>query len=57
VPITAPTLGLLVANGYPHLLAGRYWISIYPGIALLLAIVTLNVAGDRLRAKLDARSR
>jgi peptide/nickel transport system permease protein len=57
VPITAPTLGLLVANGYPHLLAGRYWISFYPGIALLLAIVTLNVAGDRLRAKLDTRSR
>lgn len=56
VPITQPTLGLLVANGYPHLLAGRYWISFYPGIALLLAIVALNVAGDRLRAKLDTRS-
>lgn len=57
VPITAPTLGLLVANGYPHLLAGRYWISFYPGIALLLAIVALNIAGDRLRARLDTRLR
>jgi peptide/nickel transport system permease protein len=57
VPITAPTLGLLVANGYPHLLAGRYWISFYPGMALLIAIVALNLAGDRLRVKLDTRSR
>lgn len=57
VPITQPTLGLLVANGYPHLLAGRYWISFYPGMALLLAIVTLNIAGDRLGEKLDTRLR
>jgi len=56
VPVTSPTLGLLVANGYPHLLAGRYWISFYPGIALLLAIVALNLAGERLRRKLDAKS-
>ncbi len=56
VAITRPTLGLLVANGYPHLLAGRYWMSFYPGLALLLAIVALNVAGDRLRARLDART-
>lgn len=57
VPITQPTLGLLVANGYPHLLAGRYWISFYPGLALLLVIVALNLAGERLRASLDTRSR
>ncbi|HWI14085.1 MAG TPA: ABC transporter permease, partial [Burkholderiales bacterium] len=56
VPVTSPTLGLLVANGYPHLLAGRYWISFYPGIALLLAIVALNLAGERLRRRLDTKS-
>jgi len=57
VPITEPTLGLLVANGYPHMLAGRYWISFYPGLALLLTIVAFNLAGDRLREALDTRSR
>ncbi len=55
VPITQPTLGLLVANGYPHLLAGRYWISVFPGVALLLAIVALNLLGDRLAARLGGR--
>lgn len=53
VPITSPTLGLLVANGYPHLLAGRYWISFFPGVALVLAIGGLNLAGEWLRARLD----
>ena len=57
VPITEPTLGLLVANGYPHMLAGRYWISFYPGLALLFTIVAFNLAGDHLREALDARSR
>ena len=57
VPITEPTLGLLVANGYPHMLAGRYWMSFYPGLALLLTIVAFNLAGDRLREGLDTRSR
>ena len=39
VPITEPSLGLLIANGYEYLLSGKYWISFYPGIALLLTIV------------------
>jgi peptide/nickel transport system permease protein len=30
VPITEPSLGLLIANGYGYLLSGRYWISLYP---------------------------
>jgi peptide/nickel transport system permease protein len=54
VPITAPTLGLLVANGYPHLLAGRYWISFYPGLALVMTIVALNIVGDHVRRRLNA---
>ncbi|HSQ03156.1 MAG TPA: ABC transporter permease subunit, partial [Burkholderiales bacterium] len=54
VPITAPTLGLLVANGYPHLMAGRYWISFYPGLALVITIVALNIVGDHVRRRLNA---
>ena len=47
VPITEPSLGLLIANGYDYLLSGKYWIAFYPGIALLLAIVAINLVGDR----------
>ena len=49
MPITSPSLGLLIANGFAHLLSGKYWISVFPGIALLITIVTINLVGDRLR--------
>src|SRR6185295_16401989 len=39
LPITEPSLGLLIANGYQYLLSGKYWISFFPGIALLCTIV------------------
>lgn len=55
VPITEPSLGLLIANGYDYLLSGRYWISIFPGIALVITIVAINVVGDRLRDVLNPR--
>ncbi|MFC4279041.1 ABC transporter permease [Achromobacter aloeverae] len=55
VPITEPSLGLLIANGFQYLLSGDYWISLFPGIALLLLILTINILGDRLRASLDPR--
>ena len=35
LPITEPSLGLLIANGYQYLLSGKYWISFFPGVALL----------------------
>jgi peptide/nickel transport system permease protein len=37
------------------LLSGDYWISIFPGVALLLLILSINIAGDRLRDSLDPR--
>jgi peptide/nickel transport system permease protein len=55
VPITEPSLGLLIANGYDYLLSGRYWISFFPGIALLITIVAINLVGDRLRDVLNPR--
>ena len=55
VPITEPSLGLLIANGYQYMLSGEYWISVYPGLALLLTIVALNLVGDRLRDVLNPR--
>ena len=55
LPVTEPSLGLLIANGYDYLLAGKYWISVLPGAALLVAIVSINVVGDRLRDVLNPR--
>ena len=45
LPITEPSLGLLISNGFQYLLSGKYWISFYPGIALLLTIVAINLVG------------
>lgn len=57
VPVTEPSLGLLIANGYQYMLSGKYWISFYPGIALLLTIVMINLVGDQLRDVLNPRLR
>ncbi|MFO1283459.1 MAG: ABC transporter permease [Burkholderiales bacterium] len=55
LPITEPSLGLLIANGYQYLLSGKYWISFFPGVALLATIVSINLVGDRLRDVLNPR--
>lgn len=55
MPITSPSLGLLIANGFAYLMSGKYWISFFPGIALLLTIVAINLVGDRLRDVLNPR--
>ena len=57
LPITEPSLGLLISNGFNHLMSGRYWISFYPGVALLLTIMAINVVADRLRDVLNPRLR
>ena len=55
VPITEPSLGLLIANGYGYMLSGLYWIAFYPGIALLFAILAVNLVGDRLAEIMNPR--
>lgn len=53
VPVTEPSLGMLIANGFEFLLSGHYWISFFPGIALALSIVGINLVGDHLRDVLN----
>lgn len=55
VPITEPSLGLLISNGYQYLLSNEYWISVFPGLALLATIVAINLVGDQLRDVLNPR--
>ena len=55
LPQTQPSLGLLIANGFEYMLSGKYWISFFPGIALLVTIVSINLVGDQLRDVLNPR--
>jgi peptide/nickel transport system permease protein len=55
LPITQPSLGLLIANGYSSMLSGEYWLSFYPGLVLLLVLIGINLVGERLRALNDPR--
>jgi peptide/nickel transport system permease protein len=57
LPITEPSLGLLIANGFQYLMSGKYWISFFPGVALLITIVSINLVGDQLRDVLNPRLR
>lgn len=57
VPVTEPSLGLLISNGYQYMLSGQYWMSFYPGIALLLVIVAINLVGDHLRDVFNPKGR
>ena len=56
VPVTEPSLGLLIANGYGFIFSGNYWISFFPGLALLVTIVSINLVGDQLRDVLNPRA-
>ena len=55
LPVTEPSLGLLIANGFEYLLSGDTWISFFPGLALLLLIIGINLIGDALRDILNPR--
>lgn len=55
LPITEPSLGLLISNGFTYLMSGKYWISFYPGVALLLTVMAVNLVADQLRDVLNPR--
>lgn len=56
VPVTEPSLGMLISNGFEFLLSGNYWISFFPGIALALVVIAINLVGDHLRDILNPRN-
>jgi len=53
--VTEPSLGTLIANGFQYMLSGRTWISVYPGMALLILITAINLVGDQVRDVLNPR--
>jgi len=56
VPVTEPSLGMLISNGFEFMMSGAYWIAFYPGIALALVVVAINLVGDHLRDILNPRN-
>ena len=55
VPITEPSLGSLISNGFDYILSGAYWITFFPGIMLLATVAAINIFGDQLREIINPR--
>ena len=55
LPRTEPSLGVLISNGFEYMMSGAYWISFFPGLALVITIVAINLVGDQLRDVLNPR--
>lgn len=53
VPITKPSLGLLVKTGFDVLFSGLWWASIFPGLYIMLIVFGINLLGDFLRDELN----
>lgn len=57
VPPTSPSLGTLIRTGQEYLFAGEWWITIFPGVMLVLIALSVNLLGDWLRDALNPRLR
>jgi len=55
VPPTSPSLGTLIRVGNDFLFSGEWWITIFPGIMLILLVLSVNLMGDWLRDALNPR--
>jgi len=53
VPITEPSLGLLVKTGFDVLFSGLWWTSVFPGLYIMLVVFGINLLGDFLRDELN----
>jgi peptide/nickel transport system permease protein len=52
-----PEWGIMVAEGASAIISGEWWIALFPGLALMLAVFTFNLLGDGLRDIVDPRKR
>ncbi|MDR9838909.1 ABC transporter permease [Herbaspirillum huttiense] len=55
LPQTKPSLGLLISNGFDYMLSNQYWISVFPGVALVLLVMAVSLVGDQLRVVLNPK--
>ena len=57
LPPTEPSLGTLILTGNNYLFSGDWWMTIFPGVALVLMVLSINLLGDWLRDALNPRLR
>ncbi len=57
VPPTRPSLGTLIRIGNEFMLSGEWWITVFPGIALVTLVLSVNMLGDWLRDALNPKLR
>ncbi len=57
VPATQPSLGTLIRFGNDYLFSGEWWITIFPGLALIIMVLSVNLLGDWLRDALNPKLR
>jgi peptide/nickel transport system permease protein len=57
LPPTQPSLGTLIQIGNNFLFSGEWWITVFPGLALVLMVLAVNLLGDWLRDALNPRLR
>ena len=57
VPPTSPSLGTLIRIGNDYLFSGEWWITVFPGLALVILVLAVNLLGDWLRDALNPKLR
>jgi peptide/nickel transport system permease protein len=57
VPASVPTWGSMLAESRDTLLANKWWLAVFPGVAIMLTVLSFNIIGDWLRDVLDPRLR
>ena len=57
VPESVPTWGAMLADSRNQLLSGSWWLAVFPGVAIMLTVLSINVLGDWMRDFLDPRLR
>ena len=57
VPQSVPTWGAMLAESRDQLLGGKWWLAVFPGLAIMATVLSLNILGDWLRDFLDPRLR
>lgn len=56
MPVSRPSLGSLIHSGFEYIFSGAWWITLFPSVALILLILSVNVLGDFLRDALNPKS-
>ncbi|HYM73917.1 MAG TPA: ABC transporter permease [Stellaceae bacterium] len=57
VPPPQPAWGLMLSDGKQGLMVGYWWLTVFPGICIMLMVLSANILGDWLRVKLDPQLR